>query len=82
MTTWNIVVLIVGVIMGFSGIIFGIIKGEQARVACETKDAIIDIERKIVSNDVRIYGLESRVTVMERLDAIRHKNNGKPTGGT
>jgi hypothetical protein len=77
MNTWSILVLIIGIIMAFAGIIFGLIKGEQARSSIEMRSEILDLERKLTAIDSRIYGTESRISVVEKLDALRHKNNGQ-----
>ena len=66
--------IIVGIIIGFSGLTYGIIKGEQARASEDVRQQVVEMRQKYALIDARVYALEARYEVIiTKLDAIKEQ---------
>jgi len=66
--------IIVGIVIAFSGLTFGIIKGEQARTSQDVRTQIVEMRQKLTVVDARLYALEARYEVIiTKLDAIKEQ---------
>ena len=66
--------IIVGIIIAFSGLTFGIIKGEQARASEDVRQQVVEMRQKYALIDARVYALEARYEVIiTKLDAIKEQ---------